>query len=89
MVRKQFPVSRHQRCISQFFGQNCEEWTVTAFVATDEKGMPLGFFRYAVNVESNEGFLASVIVDNKLRGKGCGKEMIQIKMLTEEPVALA
>ena len=51
--------------------------------------MPLGFFRYAVNVESNEGFLASVIVDNKLRGKGCGKEMIQIKMLTEEPVALA
>jgi hypothetical protein len=41
-----------------------EEWTVAAFVATDENGIPIGFFRYAVNVESNEGFLASVIVDN-------------------------
>ena len=35
-----------------------------SFVATDENGIPIGFFRYAVNVESNEGFLASVIVDN-------------------------
>lgn len=66
-----------------FLDKTAEEWTVITFVATDEKGMPMGFFRYAVNVESNEGFLVSVIVNNKLRGKGCGKEMIQIEMLTE------
>ncbi len=50
------------------------------FVVTDDGGNRIGFFRYALNTESSEGFLASVIVDNKLRGKGYGREMIQLAL---------
>ncbi len=57
-----------------------KEWTVSPFVATDDDGNTIGFFRYSVNTKSSEGFLASVIVDNKLRGKGYGREMIQLAL---------
>lgn len=57
-----------------------ERWMACPFVATDDRGNRIGFFRYALNVESSEGFLASVIVDAKLRGKGYGREMIQLAL---------
>ena len=57
-----YPITKD--AFHSFLDKTTEEWTVAAFVATDENGIPIGFFRYAVNVESNEGFLASVIVDN-------------------------
>ena len=40
----------------------------------------VGFFRYSVNTESNEGFLASVIIDPELRGKGYGREMLRLAL---------
>ena len=52
----------------------------SAFVATDDCGSRIGFFRYSLNTDSSEGFLASVIVDDKLRGKGYGREMIQLAL---------
>lgn len=63
-----------------FLEKTMEEWTVSAFVVTDDSGNIVGFFRYSVNTESNEGFLASVIVDNKLRGKGYGRETIRLAL---------
>lgn len=63
-----------------FMEKTMEEWTVCAFVVTDDIGTPVGFFRYSVNPESNVGFLASVIIDNKLRGKGYGKEVTRMAL---------
>ncbi len=57
-----------------------ERWIANAFVATDDCGNSIGFFNYSVNTGSNEGFLASVIVDDKLRDKGYGREMIQLAL---------
>ena len=47
-----------------FLDKTAEEWTVITFVATDEKGMPMGFFRYAVNVTSlDKGTQPFVVCD--------------------------
>lgn len=75
-----FPYPMTMETFHSFLEKTMEEWTVSPFVATDDSGNTIGFFRYSVNTESNEGFLASVIVDNKLRGKGYGREMIQLAL---------
>ena len=75
-----FPYPITAEAFHGFLEKTMEEWTVNAFVVTDAGGNIVGFFRYSVNTESNEGFLASVIVDSKLRGKGYGKEMIRLAL---------
>lgn len=75
-----FPYPVTEEAFHSFLKKTMEEWTVNAFVATDDSGNTVGFFRYSVNVESNIGFLASVIIDNNLRGKGYGRERIQMAL---------
>lgn len=48
------------------------------YVATTDDGKQIGFFCYSVNLETNEGMLKFVMVDNEQRGKGVGKEMLQL-----------
>lgn len=48
------------------------------YVATMEDGKVVGFFCYSVNLDSNEGMLKFVMVDPAQRGKGLGKEMLQL-----------
>ena len=62
-----FPYPVTAQTFHSFLENTMEQWMACAFVATDDCGNRIGFFRYALNTESNEGFLASVIVDNKLR----------------------
>lgn len=47
--------------------KNMEEWTVCAFTVTYDRGTPVGF-------------LASVMIDHKLRGKGYGKEVTRMAL---------
>ena len=75
-----FPYPLTAEAFHGFLDRTMDEWTVNAFVVTDDHGNAVGFFRYSINTESNKGFLASIIVDNKLRGKGYGKEMIQLAL---------
>ena len=75
-----FPYPITAEAFHVFLEKTMEEWAMNAFAVTDDCGKIVGFFRYSVNTESNEGFLASVIVDNKLRGKGYGKEMIRLAL---------
>ena len=75
-----FPYPVTAEAFHSFLEKTMEEWTVNAFVVTDDSGKTIGFFRYSVNTESNVGFLASVIIDNKLRGKGYGREMVQMAL---------
>lgn len=48
------------------------------YVATTNDGKVIGFFCYSVNLDSNEGMLKFVMVDPAQRGKGIGKEMLQL-----------
>lgn len=54
------------------------DWRGCAFVATEDNGKQCGFFVLAINELKDMGFLKFVIVDNELRGKGYGKEMITL-----------
>lgn len=48
-----------------------------AYVYADEENHPVGFFIYTVNAQDKSGFLRFIIVDNTLRGKGYGTEMLR------------
>jgi len=48
------------------------------YVATTDDGKVIGFFCYSVNLNTNEGMLKFVMVNPSLRGKGLGKEMLQL-----------
>ena len=58
--------------------KNATDWGDSAYVATEDDGTPIGFFVYSVNVVNNSGFLKFVVLNNELRGKGCGTEMLQL-----------
>ena len=49
-----------------------------AYVVTEDDGKLIGFFVLAVNVSNNSGFLKFVIINNELRGKGYGTQMIKL-----------
>lgn len=72
-----FPYPITETAFHSFVDKTMDAWSVCPFVVTDDGGKLVGFFRYAVNVESNTGFLASVIVDSALRGKGYGRALVQ------------
>ena len=48
------------------------------YVATTNAGKIVGFFCYSVNLSTNEGMLKFVMVHPSKRGKGLGKEMLQL-----------
>ncbi len=52
----------------------------SAYVATENNGRPVGFFCYSVNPEDNLGFLKFIVVDGTKRGKGYGKEMLNLAL---------
>ena len=60
--------------------KDAQDWGGCAYVATEDDGRPVGFFVLAVNVSNNSGFLKFVIVDNALRGKGYGTQMIKLML---------
>ena len=56
------------------------DWTDSAYVATENNGQVIGFFCYSINTEDNIGFLKFVIVDKTKRGKGYGKQMLNLAL---------
>ena len=62
------------------FDNKLEELAVSRgdfpFAATDDNGNIMGFFCCSVNTGTNEAMLKYVIIDSRLRGRGCGSEMI-------------
>lgn len=48
------------------------------YVATTDDGQVVGFFCYSVNLRTNAGMLKFVMVHPSQRGKGLGKEMLQL-----------
>ena len=52
-----------------------ERFGDSPFVATTDDGQLVGFFCFSVNLNTNEGMLKFVVVDNAIRNKGYGCEM--------------
>lgn len=60
--------------------KDAQDWGGCAYVATEDDGKLVGFFVLAVNVSNNSGFLKFVIINNELRGKGYGTQMIKLML---------
>lgn len=60
--------------------ENKEKYFDSSFVATTNDGELLGFFCYSINENTNEGMLKFILVAPQQRGKGYGKEMIQLAL---------
>lgn len=73
-----YPMTKEN--LRRILEKSAADWTDSAYVATEDNGDVIGFFCYSVNVDDNSGFLKFVIVDNTLRGKGRGKEMLQLAL---------
>lgn len=69
-----------QPSFHDFIKKNGIDWTDSAYVATENNGQLIGFFCYSINTQDNIGFLKFVIVDKKKRGKGYGKEMLNLAL---------
>ena len=54
-----------------------ERFGDSPFVATTDDGTLVGFFCFSVNLNTNEGMLKFVVVDNAIRNKGYGCEMVK------------
>ncbi|MBD5495537.1 MAG: GNAT family N-acetyltransferase, partial [Lachnospiraceae bacterium] len=73
-----YPITKEN--LHSLLEKSAMDWTDSAYVATESDGKIIGFFCYSANVEDNTGFLRFVIVDSQMRGKGCGKEMLQLAL---------
>lgn len=71
-----YPVTRKN--LHALLEKNTIAFMDSAYVATEDDGTAVGFFCYSLHIESNEGFLKFIIVDNEKRGKGYGFQMLQL-----------
>lgn len=73
-----YPITRED--FHGLLEKNAQEWSDSAFVATEDNGEVTGFFCYSINVNDNTGFLKLIIVDSAKRGTGCGTEMLRMAL---------
>lgn len=55
-----------------------ERFGDSPFVATTDDGKVVGFFCFSVNLNTNEGMLKFVVIDDTIRNKGYGCEMLNL-----------
>ena len=55
-----------------------ERFGDSPFVAPTNNGQVVGFFCFSVNLHTNEGMLKFVVIDNTMRNKGYGCEMLKL-----------
>ena len=73
-----FDYPLQQEEMDRYLEQGARERGESAFVATQEDGIPIGFFVYSINLSDTAGFLRFVILDDAVRGKGYGSQMMQL-----------
>lgn len=73
--RFRFPLEREN--FETVLQKNAEEWGSRPWMITDDRGTPIGFCAYNINVSERSAFLTFIILDKKLRGQGCGTRMMQ------------
>lgn len=58
--------------------QSERNWGSCGYTFTEDCGQPVGFFLYNINEEENYGFVSYIVIDNSLRGKGYGAQMLKL-----------
>ncbi|MDE6064670.1 MAG: GNAT family N-acetyltransferase [Lachnospiraceae bacterium] len=56
------------------------EWDQSAFTAVGDDGEPLGFFCISYRREDNSAFMSQIIVNEKERGRGYGRQMLELAL---------
>lgn len=72
----QFPMKKNN--FEKVIREMAERYGDSPYVATSEEGQLIGFFCYSVNLVTNVGMLKFVMINPDYRGKGYGKEMMQL-----------
>lgn len=72
------PYPLEKNGFDNFLLQAEERFNDSPFVATTDTGMVVGFFCFSVSLNTNEGMLKFVVIDDSLRNKGYGREMISL-----------
>ena len=75
---KHAPFPMEKDAFSDFLTAMYDKHGDCPFVAVTDEGEIVGFICTSINMDSNEAMLAFVIVDPAQRGKGYGKEMIEL-----------
>ncbi len=73
-----YPLTRES--LDAALKKDASEWGGCAYVATQDHGVPVGFFVYSVNEAENSGFLKFVVLDHELRGRGYGTRMLGLAL---------
>lgn len=74
------PYPMTSKKLQEILDKDAQDWGGCAYVATKDAGEQVGFFVLSVNVSNNSGFLKFVIVNDELRGKGYGTQMIKLML---------
>ncbi len=72
----QYPIAKEN--FDKIMREAAERFGDSPYVATTEDGMLIGFFCYSANLETNEGMFKFVMINPAYRGKGFGKNMLQL-----------
>ncbi len=72
------PYPLEKRGFDDLLQQLEERFGDSPFVATTDDGKVVGFFCFSVNLNTNEGMLKFVVIDNSIRNKGYGCEMLKL-----------
>lgn len=73
-----FPYPLEQQSFEAFLKAEEEQFGNRACTAENDDGKQVGFYCFAVQPESREALLKFVIIDNTMRGRGCGSEMVSL-----------
>lgn len=72
------PYPLEKDAFDEFLADMYTKYGDCPFVAATDDGKVVGFICCGVNFDSNEAMLAFVLIDPAQRGKGYGREMIQL-----------
>lgn len=70
----EFPIDKAN--FESVLQHDANQYTGSPYVATTDDGTVIGFFCYSSNLDTNEGMLKFVMINDKYRNKGYGREMI-------------
>ena len=73
-----FPYPLEKQGFDEVLLQAEERFNDAPFVATTDDGVVIGFFCFSVNLKTNEGMLKFVVVDDTIRNKGYGCQMMKL-----------
>ncbi len=63
-----------------YMAKIADRFSDSPFAATSDDGTVIGFFCYSLNHETNEGKLKFVVIDPETRGRGVGKQMLELAL---------